>query len=109
MCVVDHAIADSVGDRRVGQHFVPMLCWYLAGDDCRHFIITIFEDLEQISSLGFIEGCDEEVVEDQDVGHCEFLEELGIRAIDSGDGELLEEPWDSCVQCPVVIPACCLG
>ena len=49
--VVHEPVEDGVGDRRVGEHLVPVLHVDLAGDDRRAAPLPVVEDLQQIAAL----------------------------------------------------------
>ena len=51
MCVVDDAVEDRVGQRRVADDLVPVVDRHLAGDDQRAGAVAILDDLQQIALL----------------------------------------------------------
>jgi len=53
--VVNDAIEDRVGKRRVADDLVPTLDWKLAGDDDRAGIIPILDNFQEIAALIGIE------------------------------------------------------
>jgi hypothetical protein len=51
MRVVDDAVEDGVGQRRIADDFVPVVDRHLAGDDQRAGAVAILDDLQQIALL----------------------------------------------------------
>jgi hypothetical protein len=62
---VDDTIQDSLGQRGVVEHAVPMLCRELTGDDQRAGLHALIDNIQQgISHRGFYR-CQSEVIEDE--------------------------------------------
>ena len=67
MRVVDDAVEDRVGQRRVADDLVPVVDRHLAGDDQRAGAVAILDDLQQIALLfgkqrfrtPIVDGCSE--------------------------------------------------
>lgn len=59
------SVVDRVGNRRIGNHLVPVFDIDLARHDCRSASLPVIEDLEQVAAL--IDGRvgKPEVIEDQ--------------------------------------------
>jgi hypothetical protein len=49
--VVDNAVEDGVGQRRVADDLVPALDRQLAGDQQRADVVAVLDDLQQIAAL----------------------------------------------------------
>jgi len=78
---VDEAIEDGVGECRIADHVVPMIDGHLAGDDGGSLLIAIFDDLEEIAALLVVELLGTPIVEDEQVGSGECLEDLRVAAV----------------------------
>lgn len=52
---VDKAIEDRVGDSRISDDLIPALDGHLAGDDDRAPLVSILDDLEEVTALFVIE------------------------------------------------------
>ncbi|MFO0738198.1 MAG: hypothetical protein U0270_20065 [Labilithrix sp.] len=95
---MDDAIADGVGDGRVGEEVVPAIVFELARDDRRAKVVAVFEDLEQVAPRLFGQRSDREVVEDEDIDLGNAREETGVRSVGASEAELVEEPGDASVE-----------
>jgi len=76
--VVDEPVADGVGNSRITDGFVPTFRRQLSGDDCRGLSVAVFEHLEDVASLEFVERVKQEVVKDQKIQPGELLERGGV-------------------------------
>ena len=56
VCVVDDAVEDGVGQRRVADDLVPVVDRHLAGDDQRAGAVAILDDLQQIARCSASSG-----------------------------------------------------
>lgn len=72
--VVDEAVEDRVGERRIGDDLVPMFDGDLAGDDRRSATVTVVDDLKEIASLLGRERREPPVVEDQQIAASDALQ-----------------------------------
>ena len=91
MCVVDESVKNGVGQGWVADAFVPVFEGHLCGDEGGAAVVSVFGDLEEVSSL-FVrqEGCCP-VVEDEEVCFGERIEEFGVASVAFGAGEFAEE------------------
>ncbi len=91
VCVVDESVKNGVGERWVADAFVPVFEGHLCGDEGGAAVVSLFGDLEEVSSL-FVrqEGCCP-VVEDEEVCFGECVEEFGVASVAFGAGKLAEE------------------
>lgn len=87
---VEDAIADGVGDRRVGEEVVPSLVFQLTRDDRGAEAVAIFEDLEEIAARILGQRSDREVVENKNVDLRDAREQTRMRAVGASEPELVE-------------------
>ena len=71
--VVDDAIEDGVGERRVADEFVPAVHGNLAGDQQRALLVAVLDDLQQVAPLLGGQRFRTPVVEDQQPGALQRL------------------------------------
>jgi hypothetical protein len=55
MGIVNNAIEDRIGERRIADNVVQAIKRDLAGDEERAFVVSIIDDLEEIAALLVIE------------------------------------------------------
>ena len=91
MRVVEEAIADGIGQRRIADVFVPLGGRQLAGDDRRAGAVAIFQDLEQIAALLLLDRRQSPVIDDEDVEAGELGEHADVGAIGPGQEQLVKE------------------
>lgn len=91
--IVDKAIEDRVGDGRISDDLIPALDGHLAGDDDRAPLVSILDDLEEVTALFVIELFWPPVVQDKQIGSGERLEHPGVSAVAPCQGKRCEEPW----------------
>src|ERR1700681_710883 len=103
--VMDDAIEDGVGKRRVADDLVPALDWKLAGDDDRAGVIAILDNFQEIAALLGIELLRSPVVEDEKIDACKRAQELGVAAIATGEREGCEQPWHAVIEDGEVLAA----
>ena len=53
--IVNEAIQDGIGERRVCYYFPPAIQGHLTGDDSRSMLVAVFDDLEEIAALIIVE------------------------------------------------------
>ena len=89
MRVVQHAVADRVGDHWVADVVVPLCGRELAGHDRRAGPEAVVEDLVEVSAFLLLEWRDAPVVDDQHVDARETLEQLAVGAVGAGEDQLV--------------------
>jgi hypothetical protein len=67
----------------------------LAGDEGGTPAVAVFEEFKNIVALGVGEWGQAEVVEDEELGLGQTVEELGVGAVGPGERELAEEPGEA--------------
>ena len=88
--VVHEAVEDRIGEGGIADRIVPVIERELAGDEGRVQRVTVFEDLEQVTSMLVGDGAGAEVVEDEQVGLGKRCEQFVVAAVGFGHGELSE-------------------
>ena len=73
MSIVDQAVEDRIGDRRVAQGNVPFGSWELAGDDRGACRVAVFQGLQHVLTLALFEHREAPVVEHEDVARAKWL------------------------------------
>lgn len=102
---MEEAIADRVGERRLGEILMPFRRRELTGDDGGTHRGAIFEDFEEIASILVPEGAKPPVVEHEDVDACEAREEADVAAVGMRESEFFAEPRDASVERAIALPA----
>ena len=105
MGVVDNAVEDGVGERRVADHGMPTVDRKLTGDQGGAAPVAVLDDLEQVVSLLGTERLETPVVEDKELDAAEGAHEAGITAIAFAEGQIAEQPWDALVEHGAVVAA----
>jgi hypothetical protein len=95
--IVDEAVQDGIGECGVSDHRMPVFEWELAGEEGGASAVAVFEDLEEVAALGVGEGGEAEVIEDEELGPGQAVEELGVGAVRAGQGQFSEEPGEAIV------------
>ncbi len=90
MGVVDEAVEDGVGERRIADDLVPLLDRNLAGDQNRRALMAIFEDFEEIALLGLGELRQTPIIQDKQLDARQRLEKPGMASVATGQRQRLE-------------------
>ena len=91
MRVVDEAIEDGVGEGGVSDGFVPVLDGELAGDEGGLAAGPVLDDLKEIAAFDLGEWDQTEVVQDEEPGFLEAVEEARPQAIGAGESQFLKQ------------------
>lgn len=91
MGVVDEAVEDRICEGGVPDGFVPVLDGELTGDEGGLTAGPILDDLEEIAAFDLGERDETEVIEDDELGLLETIQEAWPRAIGAGESEFLKE------------------
>ena len=78
---MDEPIEDGVAKRGVADEFVPVVHGHLARDEGRAPPGSIFDHFEEIAALAIAERGEPPIVQDQQVGLGELLQEPAVRPI----------------------------
>lgn len=90
--VVNDAVEDGIGQGGVADGLMPVLEGELTGDERRLSTDTVFQDLQEVTASGFSKGCESEVIDHDEPGLLESIENPGTGAVRSGSGKLFQEP-----------------
>lgn len=71
---------------------MPVLEGELTGDESSLPTDAVFQDLQEVAASGFSEGCESEVIDHDEPGLLESIENPGIGAVRSSPGKLFKEP-----------------
>ena len=97
MCVVEEAVEDGVAEGGIADDIVPVVDRDLAAEQGAAPGVAVVEDLEQVVAPLTGERGEAPVVEDEEPGSGEPLDELGVGAVPAGEGEFVEEPREAVV------------
>ena len=97
MGVVEEAVEDGVAEGGIADDIVPVLDGHLVGEQGAAAGVAVVEDLEKVMPPLSGEGGEAPVVEDEEPGSGEPLDELGVAAVAAGEGEFVEEPREAVV------------
>lgn len=96
MCAVDESIENGVGECGVTDDGMPVLKRQLAGDERSAPSISVLENFQQVPPLGVGERGEAEIIEYEELGACEFVEQLGIGTVRTRTSQFAEharERW----------------
>src|SRR3954452_10579458 len=103
--MVQQAVENRVGHGRIADDLVPAIDRYLAGDDGRASLVTILDDLQQVTALLVIELLRAPIVDDEQVDPGEAAQQLGVAAITTRQDKGREQPRRAVVGDREVLPA----
>ena len=106
MGIVQETVEDGVAEGRVTDEVVPVLDGELAGEDGATASVAVVEDFEEVVAALAGEGSEPPVVEDEEGGPGEPLDEAGIGAVALGEGEFVEETGEAVVAGGDAVAAC---
>ena len=90
--IVDDTVQDGVGEGRGGEPIMPVGHRDLGGQGGGSAFVAVVNDLQQVLGLGFGERVAQPVVDDEELGLGQDVQELRIRAFGMGQGQFLEQP-----------------
>ncbi len=79
----------------VADDFVPVLQGELARDEGGSSARAVLDDLEEIATFDLVQGRKAIIVNGQEVGFLKSVHQLGIGAIGTGEGHVLDEPCEA--------------
>jgi hypothetical protein len=91
MGIVNEAVQDGVGVSWVSNDVAPGCHGKLGGDDRRSTPIAFFEDFEEIVAGAGVERLEAEVVEDQEIGATESLQETRMAPVAACERQFFAE------------------
>jgi hypothetical protein len=89
---VNETIQDGITDSGIREPGMPLSHRHLGGDHSGGSTIAIIQDFKQVLRLRTGQGITEPVIEDQELGAGEGVEEFGVGAVGVGKGDVVEEP-----------------
>jgi len=95
VCVVQQAIADSIGEIGVADGGVPVLDGDLAGDQRRGPLAAVLDDLDEVAPFVVAQRCQQPVVDREEIELRQSLEDARVRPIATGHGDLLKQARQS--------------
>lgn len=95
MGVVNEAVEDGIGEGGIAEVGVPAIDGELAGDEGGAFVVTILQEFEQITLMRIGKRGESEVIDDQELGLGEVLEQETFLAQRIGFGEFLDKAWQA--------------
>ena len=95
--VVEESVEDGVAEGGIADDVVPVLDGDLAGEQRAAAGVAVVEDLEEVVPSLSRERGEPPVVEDEEPGPGEPLDDLGIRSVAPGEGEFVEKAGDAVV------------
>lgn len=101
---MDEPIEDGVAKRGVADELVPVVDRHLAGDERGAPSAAIFDHFEQITALAIAEWSQAPIIEDEQVGLRELLEQASVRAIAPRRRQLAEETRHADIADDVPLP-----
>ena len=89
---MNETIQDGITDSGIREPGMPLSHRHLGGDHSGGSTIAIIQDFKQVLRLRTGQGITEPVIEDQELGAGEGVEEFGVGAVGVGKGDVVEEP-----------------
>jgi hypothetical protein len=105
MGVVDDAVENGVGERRLADQLMPFVDRDLAVDQRGAAAVAVFNDFEHVMALFGRERLKAPIVEDQQLDAAKGPYQAGITAIAASEREIAEHPWDALIQHRAVVAA----
>ena len=97
MGVVEDPVEDGVPEGGVADDIVPVVDGELGGEDGSAAGVAVVKDLEEIVAALACQRSEPPVIEDEEPGLGEPLDELGVGTVGAGEGELVEQSGDAVV------------
>lgn len=95
---MNQAVENGVGDGGLTERVVPMTDRELTGDNGGAELVTVLDDLEQISCLFGSQRPQREVVKDEDVDLGPGRHQARQTAIGTGESKVAEHAWSAQVE-----------
>src|SRR6202795_3210172 len=103
--IMDEAIKDRVGVRRIAYDFVPALHGELRGDDGRPAAVSFLEDFENVVTGGGVERLQSPIVEDEQIGAPERAQDARMASVAARQGEVFEELGHAVIEHRSIVAA----
>ena len=98
-------IEDRIAKRGVADELVPVVDGHLTGEEGGPPAAAIFDDFQEIAALAIAEWRQAPIVEDQEVGLRELLQQPSVGAVAPGRRQLAQEARHADVADDVALPA----
>jgi hypothetical protein len=105
MGVVDEAVQDGVGVGGIANELMPGGQRELGGDDRRPAAVSLLEDFEEVVTGAGVEGLEAEVVEDEEIGAAERLDEARMAAVATGERQVVAELRPAVIEDRAIVAA----
>jgi hypothetical protein len=105
MGVVDEAVENGVGERRLADQLMPFVDRDLAGDQRGAAAVAVFDDFEHVVALFGPERLEAPIVEDQQLDAAESAHQAGVAAVAASEREIAKHPRDALVKHRAVVTA----
>ena len=105
MGVVNETIQDGVSVSGIPDNVMPGGQRKLGGDDCRPASVSLLEDFKKVMAGAGVEGFEAEVVEDEQIGPAERLDEPRMAAVAAGKRQVLAELRPAVIENGAIIAA----
>ena len=89
MGVMDQPVEDSVGNRGIADLFMPVRYGKLTGDDGGGVPMSLLNNLQQVSSFSVGHGGEAEIINHQDLGIGELVDDFAVASVSLGQGHLV--------------------
>ena len=105
MRMVDKSIQDGVAKCGVPDEVAPVFDRDLAGDECGATAVAILEDFQKVAAFPIPERCKPPVVDEEELGLRELLQQPTIGAIAAREGEIAQQAGQPDIADGVALPA----
>ena len=105
MGVVNDAIEDGIGQRRIADDLVPTVDRHLAGDHDGTGVISVLDDLQQIAALLGVQRLGAPIVEHQQIDAGERVQMFCVSSVTAGEREGGEQARHAVIEDGQVFPA----
>jgi len=103
--VVDEAVEDGVGQRRIADDVVPVFDRNLAGDDGGRAAVAIVDDFEQVAALLGGQRSEPPIIEDEQFDAGDAGEQTTVAAVAAGERQRFEQPRQPVIEDGAIVAA----
>jgi hypothetical protein len=101
---MDDPVQDRISDGGISDVVIPIFYGKLTCNEGRTDAVTILDDFEEVSAFGVAEGGQSEIIENEQMGFREFLNEVSVGTIGPGKSDLIEELRHTEIKGPKPFP-----
>ena len=91
-------VEDGVGEGVIADGGIPLVDGQLAGHECGAGVIAVIHDVHEAMALCGVASVHAPVIDDEDLGSRQGVDEFGIASVPFGDAQVLEESGQAQVQ-----------